>query len=149
MGVMIVTLALALITGAIGFDLLTRYGGDSFSNPYLAYLISLLASTTGVFVFLCVVYGILPNTHLRLREILPGAIWSAVTLEVSFQILPLYLRYSADVVSWQALGGPIILLVWLFLMANIIVFGAEINWAHAHQGGKRKHDRRSFFFGDT
>lgn len=147
MGVMIITLATALVAGAVGYDLLTRYGG-SLSNPYLAYLISLIASLAGVFIFLCVIYGSLPNTHLHIREVLPGAIWGALTLELSFQTLPLYLRYSDNIVSWQALGGPIILLVWLFLMSNIIVLGAEINWSQSHQGGKEKKARRSFFFGD-
>jgi uncharacterized BrkB/YihY/UPF0761 family membrane protein len=28
----------------------------------------------------------------------------------------------------QALGGPVILLFWLYVMANVIVFGAEVNW---------------------
>ena len=28
----------------------------------------------------------------------------------------------------RALGAPVILLIWLYLMANAIVFGAEINW---------------------
>jgi uncharacterized BrkB/YihY/UPF0761 family membrane protein len=26
------------------------------------------------------------------------------------------------------LGGPVILLLWLYVMANVIVFGAELNW---------------------
>ena len=28
----------------------------------------------------------------------------------------------------QAFGGPALLLVWLYVMANVIVFGAEVNW---------------------
>jgi uncharacterized BrkB/YihY/UPF0761 family membrane protein len=32
------------------------------------------------------------------------------------------------VIALQAFGAPALLLVWLYLMANVIVFGAEINW---------------------
>src|SRR5437868_6772243 len=32
-------------------------------------------------------------------------------------------------------GGPVILLLWLYLMANVIVFGAELNWWQAEQRG--------------
>ena len=28
----------------------------------------------------------------------------------------------------KAFGSPAILLVWLYVMANVIVFGAELNW---------------------
>ena len=28
----------------------------------------------------------------------------------------------------QALSGPAVLLVWLYVMANVIVLGAEVNW---------------------
>ena len=59
---------------------------------------------------------------------LPGAIVAAVALEASFQVLPVFLRVSKDVIALQALGGPALLLVWLYVMANVIVFGAEVNW---------------------
>jgi uncharacterized BrkB/YihY/UPF0761 family membrane protein len=49
---------------------------------------------------------------------------------MSFQALPLYLRFSDQLLALRAFGGLVILLVWLYLMANIIVLGAEINWFH-------------------
>ena len=43
-------------------------------------------------------------------------------------MLPVYLRVSKDVIALQALGGTALLLVWLYVMANVVVFGAEVNW---------------------
>jgi uncharacterized BrkB/YihY/UPF0761 family membrane protein len=43
-------------------------------------------------------------------------------------VLPLYVRFSNNVVALKAFGGPALLLVWLYVMANVIVFGAEVNW---------------------
>jgi uncharacterized BrkB/YihY/UPF0761 family membrane protein len=35
----------------------------------------------------------------------------------------------ADInVTLRVLGGPAILLLWLYVMSNVIVFGAELNW---------------------
>jgi uncharacterized BrkB/YihY/UPF0761 family membrane protein len=31
-------------------------------------------------------------------------------------------------VTLQAFGGLVLLLFWLYLMANVLVFGAEVNW---------------------
>jgi len=37
-------------------------------------------------------------------------------------------RFSSEVVAVQALGASALLLVWLYVMANVIVFGAVVNW---------------------
>ena len=54
-------------------------------------------------------------------------------LEATFQVLPLYVRFSNQVPALAALGGPAILLVWLYVMSNVIVFGAEVNWWRRHR----------------
>jgi len=56
-----------------------------------------------------------------------------VALEASFQALPLYVRYSDNVLALKAFGGPVLLLIWLYVMANVIVFGAEVNWLFAER----------------
>ena len=33
----------------------------------------------------------------------------------------------------QTLSGPAVLLVWLYVMANVIVLGAEVNWWQARR----------------
>ena len=58
---------------------------------------------------------------------------TTIALEATFQVLPIYLRLSHHVPALQAFGGPAILLVWLYVMANVIVFGAEVNWWLAHR----------------
>ena len=121
-------LFVALLVGSIGFDLLQRYAGGFVGNGIVAYVLSLLVSVAGVFVFLLSVYYFLTNVKLSVRDVLPGAVTATVLMGVSFQILPLYLRLSQEVIALQALGGPALLLVWLYVMSNVIVFGAELNW---------------------
>ena len=124
----VLTLVVGLLTGSIGFDLIRRFAPGFVGNPYVAYTLSVLVSLAAVFVFLMAAYFLLPNVEMTLREALPGAVIGAVALEVTFQSVPVYIRLSKDVVVLQALGGPVILLVWLYVMANLIVFGAEVNW---------------------
>ena len=88
----------------------------------------MLVSTVAVFLFLVVAYERLTNAELTLREVWPGALIGAVLLQASFQVLPLFVRFSTEVVAVQALGATALLLVWLYVMANAIVFGAEVNW---------------------
>jgi len=42
-------------------------------------------------------------------------------------VLPVYVRLADVSIALQAFGGPALLLVWLYVMANSIVFGAEVN----------------------
>jgi membrane protein len=122
------TLFLGLVVGSIGVAVFERFAGDVFGNSYVALVLTVLISTLSVFVFLFSVYYLLTNEKLTAREVLPGALVATVALEASFQILPFYLWLSKDVIALQAFGTPAILLVWLYLISNVIVFGAEINW---------------------
>ena len=127
MASVLVALFASLVIGGLGVDFLKHNLGFS-SNPVLAYLLSVAASFFGVFLFLYAVYRWLPNTSVGWREALPGAILGAVVLEASFQALPLFVRFADVNVTLRTLGGPVILLLWLYVMANVIVFGGEVNW---------------------
>src|SRR5437762_2804902 len=131
----LVGLFAALVVGSVGYDVLKHYAPSFIANGYVAYTLSVLASLLGVFLFLVSVYYLLTNEDLKLKEVLPGAVVATVVLEASFQVLPLYLRFSSDVLTLRALGAPALLLIWLYVMANIIVFGAELNW---RQGRARR-----------
>jgi len=124
----LVTLFVGLLIGSFGFDLLKRYGFGFVENSYVAYGLSVTVSLFSVFFFLVSVYYLLTNVEHTFTDVLPGAVFAAIALEASFQVLPLYVRFSGNVVALKAFGGPALLLVWLYVMANVIVFGAEVNW---------------------
>jgi YihY family inner membrane protein len=124
----LVTLFASLVVGGLGVSLLKHNLGAFADSPVLAYIVSIGASLLGVFFFLLVIYRWLPNTDVSVREALPGAVAGAVVLEASFQGLPIFVRLADINVTLRTLGGPAILLLWLYVMANVIVFGGEINW---------------------
>ncbi len=127
MASVLVTLFVSLVIGAIGVDALKHNLGFGH-NPVIAYLLSAAVSLVGVFVFLLAIYRWLPNTRVSWLEALPGAVLAAVVLEASFQVLPLFVRFADVNVTLRTLGGPAILIVWLYVMANVLVFGGEVNW---------------------
>jgi len=130
----LVVLFLGLTIGTVGHALFERYAGGIAKNEIVAYVLSLVISTAAVFIFLVTAYYRLTNERLRWAEVLPGAALGAVLLQVTFQALPIFLGYTRKVAALQALGATAILLVWLYVMANVIVFGAEVNWWLARSG---------------
>jgi membrane protein len=124
----LIVLFAGLAVGTVGHGLLERYASGFVTNPVVAYVLSVFVSTLAIFIFLAAAYERLTNASLRVREVVPGALLGAVALQVSFQALPLFLRFTREVVALQALGTGALLLVWLYVMSNVIVFGAEVNW---------------------
>jgi membrane protein len=130
---MLITLFAGLVIGTVGFALIHDAAPGLVGNRWVAYVLSLIVSTAAVFLFLVSVYYLLTNERLTFKEVLPGAVLASVLLQVSFQALPLYVALSQreEVLTLRALGAPVILLIWLYVMANAIVFGAEVNWWRA------------------
>ena len=121
-----------LTIGTFGYDLLRRYATDVVANQWVALALTLLVSGAALFAFLQSAYYRLPNARLTHREVLPGAMLGAVVLVGTLQALPLFVSLSSDVVALQALGTTFLLLVWLYVMANVIVFGAALNYVLAY-----------------
>ena len=123
----------SLIVATLANGWLHRHEPGELSSSFVPYLISLAFSSAGSFLFLMVVYRVLTNVDLHRGDVWPGALFGTVLFQVSFQAVPLYLQRADLLFAMRAFGGLVLLLVWLYLMANVIVLGAEINWRHWSQ----------------
>jgi membrane protein len=132
------TLFVSLVVGALGVEVLKRYAPGFAGSSVAAYVLSIAVSLLGVFLFVLTTYRVLTNAPVTWRDVLPGAIFAAILLEASFQIVPVFVRLADVNPVLRVLGGPAILLLWLYLMANVIVFGAEINWWQAQRRSQRE-----------
>jgi membrane protein len=121
----LVVLFVALVISSVGVELASRAG---VAEGALSYVYALLVSTLLLVGFTWSLYRLLTNMPLTWRETLPGALAASVLLQASFQVLPSFVRLSNELVALQAYGGLVLLLVWLYVMANILVLGAEVNW---------------------
>jgi len=134
MAATVTTLFVSLVVGALGVEVFKRYAPGIVGSSIVAYVLSIAVSLLGVFAFVLTTYRLLTNAPVTWRDVLPGAVFAAIVLEASFQIVPFFVRLADVNPVLRVLGGPAILLLWLYLMANVIVFGAEINW---WQGARR------------
>jgi membrane protein len=88
----------------------------------------LAISTLTTFAFLVIVYRTLPNTELRTRQVLPGALIGTLLLQVTFESLPLYVRLVGGLPTLKIFGGALVLLLWLYLMGNVVLIGGAVTW---------------------
>ena len=128
----LVVLFFGLTIGTFGYDLLNRYAGGVVSNRWVALVLTLLLSGAALFVFLVSAYHRLPNARLSWREVLPGALLVSVAMAATIQLLPLFVFLTSEIVALQVLGTTFLLLVTLYVLAIMIVFGATLNYVLAY-----------------
>jgi len=134
-GLLIVLFA-GVVVASFGQNQMERHAPGIAADSAFALLLTVLVSSVASLVFLVVSYYWLTNVPHTFRDVLPGAVGGTAVLVVTFQALPVYLDLAQDSPALQAFGGPVILLVWLYVMAIVIVAGAELNWWLARRRGR-------------
>lgn len=100
--------------------------GDLMDTAGLRYLIGTLV----MFAFLWVLHRVLPANHARGTAVWPGALLSTVLWVMLATGFSLYLAFSNTYsLTYGALAGIVITILFLYLSAAIVLFGAEVNAA--------------------
>jgi YihY family inner membrane protein len=116
----VVSTALDVVTQ---FDL-TQYGLD---GTVLESLGGHVASFVFIFATVCLIYKLVPYERRAWRDLLPGALVAALLFELGKAMFVLYLEnvHSLEAV-YGSLTSVIVLLLWLYFSARVLLFGAEI-----------------------
>jgi len=88
-------------------------------------------------VLFAAIYKVLPDTRLAWRDVVVGALLTALLFNIGKALIALYLAHSAIASSYGAAGALIILLLWIYYSAQIFLFGAELTKVSAAWRGTR------------
>lgn len=135
--VVIILLALVLpVFGQQIAEILLGYLNIGFRLEGVWNLIRFATPPLLIFLLLCVMYWIVPNTNPRIKliSVLPGALIAAagfftLTFGFSFYINN-FGNYSA---TYGSIGGVIVLMLWLYFIGMILIFGGLINAVFAQR----------------
>ncbi|WP_251518490.1 MULTISPECIES: YihY/virulence factor BrkB family protein [Staphylococcus] len=133
---MVLILPIALILPAFGkqiSDLLFGpLGLDGAIKPVFSIIQTVLPLIV-IFVAFTVLYTLAPNVKIKLKSVIPGAIFSTIAFLVGTLLFSFYIsNFSNYSKTYGSLAGVIILMFWLYITGFIIIIGAEIN-AIMHQ----------------
>jgi membrane protein len=109
---------------------------------FAQYVIPLLI----MFIVFIAIYLYMPNLRLKVKEVLPGALFATVGWVVTSLLFSFYVNnFSNYSKTYGSIGGIIVLLTWLYLSSMIIVLGGEINATlHFDREGKLKEGCKRF-----
>ncbi len=88
------------------------------------------------FVTFAFVYKLLPDARTRWRDVWPGALLAALLFLVGRFLLTFYLERSNIGSAFGAAGSLVVLLVWVYFSANVLLLGAEFIKLYATRFGR-------------
>ncbi|GGC14085.1 YihY/virulence factor BrkB family protein [Dyadobacter sediminis] len=83
-----------------------------------------------------VIFKILPDGHVRWKECIFGAAFTAVLFTIGKFVISIYLGQSDLGAAYGASASIVILLTWIYYSSIILYFGAEFTKVYARSGGK-------------
>ena len=123
-GVGFVLLVSLLVSAALAA--LDRYLGNAFPGLAVLWTASNVLVSLGVVTLLfAMVYKVLPDVRLGWRDVWIGALVTAGFFTVGKQLIGLYLGTSSLASSYGAAGSVVVLLVWVYYSAQVVLLGAE------------------------
>ncbi|OKP80743.1 ribonuclease [Paenibacillus helianthi] len=81
-----------------------------------------------MFIVFTLLYWIAPSRRLRLKEVMPGAMFATLGWIITSTLFSIYVnQFSSFTETYGSLGGVTVLLIWLYISSIIILAGGEIN----------------------
>ena len=143
---LLILISLVLLIGGekIGIFVFDLIGLDK----YFIYIWNILRYSVGIlFVIsiLVILYTYMPNTKMKVRDSVPGAVlstflWIIVTYGYSFYVN----NFSNYDVIYGSLGGVIVLITWLYLSSWTILAGSELNARLLYEKRNRTKIRKKY-----
>lgn len=103
----------------------------------LVYIVNLAITLLVTTILFGIIYKVLPDARIRWRDVIAGAIFTAVLFIIGKFGITLYLE-KADVASaYGAAGSLVVLLLWVYYSSMILYFGAEFTKFYTIRSGAR------------
>lgn len=101
--------------------------GNGIQGLSIAWqILNVLVSLGVITLLFALIYRFLPDVRLTWHDVWIGSLMTAVLFTIGKQLLGMYLGRSSTTSSYGAAGSVIVLLLWVYYSAQIILFGAEL-----------------------
>ena len=130
-------MASMLVNAAI--SALTTYFDRFLPLPgWMLQILGVVFSLVVTIAFLTFIFRVLPNIKVRFLHILVGASITGVLFSIGNYVIGLYLGRTSPGSAFGAAGSLAVLMIWIYYVAYIIIFGAEITRAYARRAGRKR-----------
>ncbi len=130
--------SLGLTTLIDGFS---KWMSDAYPQTAVVifYVINQLLTLFFATLIFGVIFKILPDAKIRWKDIIAGAIATAVLFMIGKSLISLYISQSSAGSTYGPAAAFIVLLLWVYYSSLILYFGAEFTKAYAIEYGAAIH----------
>jgi len=131
-------LSMAMVFG-IGFLLLVALVIDAAISAVFPELqiVQIIISLGVVTVLFAAIFRVLPDLKIEWHDVWLGAAFTSVLFVIGKFALGLYLGRGTVGSSYGAAGSLVVVLLWVYYSAQILLFGAEFTQVYARRFGSR------------
>jgi len=106
-------------------------------SEILLQILNLIISIGVITVLFALMFKFLPDAEIAWRDVWLGAFVTAILFSLGKFLIGLYLGNSAVASSFGAAGSLVLLLIWIYYSAQILLFGAEFTQVYANKYGSK------------
>jgi membrane protein len=111
---------------------------DSLGNflpiaPQLLQIVNFIVSFVVITLMFGVIFKLLPDVRIEWREVWIGAALTSLLFTIGKSLIGLYLGKSGVASAYGAAGSLVVVLIWIYYSAQILLFGAEFTQVHAQR----------------
>ena len=106
-------------------------------SEILLQIVNLVISIGVITVLFALIFKFLPDAEIAWRDVWLGAFVTAVLFSLGKFLIGLYLGNSSAASAFGAAGSLVLLLLWIYYSAQILLFGAEFTEVYANEFGSK------------
>jgi membrane protein len=129
----LLAVSLVISTGLAAFSSWTGMASTAIGEAI--NFVASLAILTALFAML---FRWFPDTEITWRDVLPGAVVTALLFNLGKFAISWYIGTQGLESTYGAAASIVILLIWVYYSAQIVLFGAELTHAYATEIGSRR-----------
>jgi membrane protein len=130
-------LLVSLVVSAVVSSLQALWSAEEGSLETVLQTVNFLTSLAIISAMFAMIFKFLPRVSVAWRDVLIGAVITALLFNVGKLLIGLYIGKSGVVSGFGAAGSLVAILVWVYYSALIFLLGAEFTWAYARKFGSR------------
>ncbi len=138
---LVVAVGFLLLTSLLvsaGLAALDKYMGEAFPGVAIVWqALNVLLSLGVISVMFAMIYKLLPDVELAWSDVWVGGLVTAGLFTLGKFLIGLYLGTSSLASSYGAAGSVIVLLVWVYYSAQIVLLGAEFTREYVKEFGRQ------------
>ncbi len=135
---LLVSLMLSAVLSALSGSVASSVIGDVLTGWDVGWQILNAAVSFGVITLLFgLIYKVLPDAKVAWSDVWVGAAITSLLFTIGKTLIGLYLGNSSVASAYGAAGSFVVLLLWIYYSAQILLFGAEFTQVYANRLGDR------------